>query len=130
MLIFINISRNSAFFRLRWAYNAIFPVNVKSQQLLAADKISCSAELIFYNLGPVLLHFSLCHHGSKLKERLVCCFGFNAPLRQYLSLSGRLPEREKEKRKDRREKRKNVQIIPTRTYYKCNRPLPYNYPNQ
>ena len=34
---------------------------------------------------------------------MVGCFGYNGPLRQ--SISGRLSEREKEKRKERREKK-------------------------
>ena len=45
----------------------------------------------------------------------------------FQSISGCLPEREKEKRKDRW--RKNVQTTPVHTYCKHNRPLAYYYPN-
>ena len=41
---------------------------------------------------------------------LVDCFGLNGPLRQYFSLSGRLPQRGRKKKNDRREK--NVQTTP------------------
>ena len=40
------------------------------------------------------------HRHEWMENRLVVCFGFNDPLRQYFSLSR---EREKEERKDRQE---------------------------
>ena len=42
----------------------------------------------------------------------------------FQSISGRLPERGREKREV-IDERKNVQTTPTRTYCKRNRPLPY-----
>ena len=47
----------------------------------------------------------------------------------FQSISGRLPEREKERRNDRREK-KNVQTTPSRTYCKRSKPLPYSNLNK
>ena len=42
--------------------------------------------------------------GIRLENRLVICFWFNGSLGHFFqAISGRLPEREKEKRKDRRE---------------------------
>ena len=38
-------------------------------------------------------------------------------------------QREGEKGEKRIDESKNVQTTPTRTYYKCSRPLPYCYPN-
>ena len=67
--------------------------------------------ILFY----VLLYF---------KPRLVGCFGFNGPLRQYFSLYRAVSQREGE-REERIDESKNVQTTPTRTYCKCNRPLPY-----
>ena len=46
----------------------------------------------------------------------------------FQSISGRLPERGR-KRRHRIEESKNVQTTTTRTYCKCNRPLPYYHPN-
>ena len=60
--------------------------------------------------------------------RLVGCFGFNGPLRQYFSLYRAVSQREGE-RLERIDERKNVQTTPTRTYCKRNRPLPYCNPN-
>ena len=59
---------------------------------------------------------------------LVGCFGFNGPLRQYFSLYRAVSQREGE-RGERIDESKNVQTNPTRTYCKCNRPLPYCNPN-
>ena len=56
--------------------------------------------------------------------RLVGCFGFNGPLRQYFSLYRAVSQREGE-RGERIVESKNVQTTPTRTYCKRNRPLPY-----
>ena len=53
----------------------------------------------------------------------VSCFGFNGPLRQYLSLYRAVSQREGERR-ERIDKSKNVQTTPIRTYCKRNRPLP------
>ena len=48
----------------------------------------------------------------------------------FQSISGRLPERERgRKRRERIEESKNVQTTPTRTYCKRKRPLPYCHPN-
>ena len=55
---------------------------------------------------------------------LVGCFGFNGPLRQYYSLYRAVSQREGERR-ERIDESKNVKTTPTRTYCKCNRPLPY-----
>ena len=60
---------------------------------------------------------------------LVGCFGFNGPLRQYFSLYRTISQREGEKGEKRIDESKNVQTTPTRTYYKCSRPLPYCNPN-
>ena len=63
----------------------------------------------------------------KEKEKqdwLVGCFGFNGPLRQYFSLYRAVSQREGERR-ERIDESKNIQTIPTRTYCKRNRPLPY-----
>ena len=46
----------------------------------------------------------------------------------FQSISGRLPKRGRKKRK-RIDESKNVHTIPTRTYCKCSRPLPYCNPN-
>ena len=46
----------------------------------------------------------------------------------FQSISGRLPERGRKRRK-RIDDSKNVQTTPTRTYYKRSRPLPYCNPN-
>ena len=54
--------------------------------------------------------------------QLVVCFGFNGPLRQYFSLYRAFSQREGE-RGERTDESKNLQT--TRTYCKCNRPLPY-----
>ena len=59
---------------------------------------------------------------------MVGCFGFNGPLRQYFSLYRAVSQREGE-REERIDESKNVQTIPTRTYCKRNRPLPYCYRN-
>ena len=56
--------------------------------------------------------------------KLVGCFGFNGPLRQYFSLYRAVSQREGERR-ERIDESKNVQTTPTRTYCKHNRPLPY-----
>ena len=50
----------------------------------------------FLNVGQLL---TLLH--SEWPKLHCCCFGFNGPLRQYFSIMDRLPERKKEKRKDR-----------------------------
>ena len=55
---------------------------------------------------------------------LVGCFGLNGSLRQYFSLYRAVSQREGE-RGERICESKNVQTIPTRTYCKRNRPLPY-----
>ena len=55
-------------------------------------------------------------------------FGFNGPLRQYFSLYRAVSQREGE-RGERIDESKNIQTTPTRTYYKCSRPLPYCNPN-
>ena len=55
---------------------------------------------------------------------LVGCLGFNGPLRQYFSLYRAVSQREGEI-EERIDESKNVQTTPTRTYCKCNRPLPY-----
>ena len=62
------------------------------------------------------------------RNRLVGCFGFSGPLRQYFSLYRAVSQREEE-REERIEESKNVQTNPTRTYCKRNRPLPYHHPN-
>ena len=59
---------------------------------------------------------------------LVGCLGFNGPLRQFFSLYRAVSQREGERR-ERIDESKNVQTTPTRTYCKCNRPLPYYNPN-
>ena len=59
---------------------------------------------------------------------LVGCFVFYGPLRQYFSLYRAVPQREGA-RGERIDESKNVQTTPTRTYCKCNRPLPYCYQN-
>ena len=51
-------------------------------------------------------------------DRLVGCFGFNGPLRQYFSLY-------RGERREMIDEIINVQTTPTRTYCKRNRPLPY-----
>ena len=56
------------------------------------------------------------------------CFGFNGPLRQYFSLYRAVSQREGE-RGERIDESENVQTVPTRTYCKRNRPLPYCYQN-
>ena len=60
---------------------------------------------------------------------LVGCFGFNGPLRQYFSLYQAVSQREGERGEKRIDESKNVQTTPTRTYYKCSKPLSYCYPN-
>ena len=84
------------------------------------------------NLSMLILRFFVkqnrCKLLTKLKfkqkvHRLVACFGLNIPLRQYFSLYRTFFQKKKEERKDRREK-KIVKTTPTRTNYKCNRPLP------
>ena len=60
-------------------------------------------------------------------RRLVGCFGFNGPLRQYFSLYRAVSQREGE-RGERIDESKNVQTTPTRTTCKCSRPLPYCNP--
>ena len=60
---------------------------------------------------------------------LVGCFGFNGPLRQYFSLYRAVSQREGERGEKRIDESKNVQITPTRPYYKRSRPLPYCNPN-
>ena len=57
------------------------------------------------------------------RSRLVGCFGFNGPLRQYFSLYRAVSQREGE-RGERIVESKNVQTTPTRTYCKRNRPMP------
>ena len=52
-------------------------------------------------------------------------FWFNSLLRQYFNLYLTVSQREGE----RVDESKNVQTIPTRTYCKCSRPLPYCKPN-
>ena len=51
--------------------------------------------------------------------RLVGCFGFNGPLRQYFSLYRAASQRDGERR-ERIDESKNVQTTPTRTYCKRN----------
>ena len=63
------------------------------------------------------------------KNVKVGCFGFNCPLRQYFSLYRAVSQREGEIEEKRVDESKNVQTTPTRTYYKCSRPLPYCKPN-
>ena len=59
-----------------------------------------------------------------VQNGLVGCFGLNEPLRVISVYIGPSPrEREKEERNDRW--KKNVEIIPTRTFCKHSRPLPY-----
>ena len=55
---------------------------------------------------------------------LVGCFVFNDPLRQYFSLYRAVSQRGR-KRRERIDESKNVQTIPTRTFCKRSRPLPY-----
>ena len=54
--------------------------------------------------------------------------GFNGPLRQYFSLYRAVTQRRR-KRREKIDERKNVRSTPNRTYCKCNRPLPYYFPN-
>ena len=61
---------------------------------------------------------------------LVGCFGFNGPLRQYFSLYRAVSQREGETKRKMIDERKNVKTIPTRTYCKRSRPLPYSNPNK
>ena len=70
-----------------------------------------------------------CSHTTHDWIWLVSCFGFNGPLWQYFSLYRAVSQRVRKKR-NKIDERKNVQTMPTRTYCKCNRPLPYYYPNQ
>ena len=59
--------------------------------------------------------------------RLVGWFWFNGPLRRYFSLYRAVSQRERERRRrEKTEESKKVQITPTRTYCKRNRPLPYH----
>ena len=62
--------------------------------------------------------------GSLKIRRLVGCFGFNGPLRQYFSLYRAVSQREGE-RGERIDESKSVQTTPTPTFCKRNRPLPY-----
>ena len=76
---------------------------------------------------------STCHmlsttHLPVSMYELVGCFGFNGPLSQYFSLYWAVSQRGRKKR-EKTDERKNVKTTPTRTYCKCNRPLPYYYPN-
>ena len=79
--------------------------------------------------GGCLDIFNLIYPFFPLSPSLwVGCSGFNGPLRQYFSLYRAVSQREGE-RKEVIDERKNVQTTPTRTYCKCNRPLPYYNPN-
>ena len=62
-----------------------------------------------------LQHISFFRGDNGLAVRLVGCFGFNGPLRQYFSLYWAVSQREGE-RGERIDKSKNVQTTPTRTY--------------
>ena len=71
--------------------------------------------------GPLRQYFS-----RTVSQRVgwLVGFGFNGPLRQYFSLYRAVSQREGE-RGERIDESKNVQTTPTRTYCKRNRPLPY-----
>ena len=56
---------------------------------------------------------------------LVGCFGFYGPLRQYFSLYRAVSQIEVKRGEKRIDESTNVQTTPTRTYYKCSKPLPY-----
>ena len=58
---------------------------------------------------------------------LVGCFELIGPLRRYFGLYWAVSRREGE-RGEKIEESKKVQTTRTRTYYKCNRPLPYYHP--
>ena len=71
-------------------------------------------------------HHPVCHTVVSMhKGWLVGCFGFNGQLRQYFSLYRAVSQRKGEREEKKIDESKNVQITPTRTYYKCSRPLPY-----
>ena len=52
--------------------------------------------------------------------RLVCCFGFKGPLRQYFSLYRAVSQWEGERTEKRKGESKNVQTTPNRTYTERN----------
>ena len=68
-------------------------------------------------------------YSNKEYSWLVCCFGFNGPLRQYFSLYQAVSQRGGERVEKRIDESENVHTTPTRTYYKHSRPLPYFNPN-
>ena len=89
-----------------------------------------SIQYLLWNEGPRGLITKLRKVVSASDEKvawMVGCFGFNGPLRQYFSLYRAVSQREGERREKRIDESKN--ITPTRTYYKCSRPLPYCNPN-
>ena len=71
-----------------------------------------------------LRHFSLTNSLLRVIW-LVVWFGLYGPLRQYFSLYRAVSQREGERGEKRIVESKNVQTTPTRTYYKCSRPMPY-----
>ena len=68
--------------------------------------------------GPLRQYFSL-----------LLFFRFNSPFRQYFGLYRAVSQREGE-RGEMIDERKNVHTLPTCTYHKGNRPLPYYYQNK
>ena len=88
------------------------------------------------HLTRALLSVGLCHalvvslcQLYTIRCWLVGYFRFNGPLRQYFSLYRAVSQRQGIRGERRYMRVKNVQTIPTRTYCKGNRPLPYCNPN-
>ena len=117
----------SEYTHLRWWAESLNDPKYPNQ----SNKILVEEHAFFLLLKQSYKSGSISIDGSELfrnvlegKDWLVGCFGFNGPLRQYFSLYRAVSQREGE-RGERIDESKNVQTIPTRTYCKRNRPLPY-----
>ena len=117
----IQISRTPRHWKFTQHLRTTQPPHVWLKLLLAGTNFHCPKP----GRGTeVLLYFEERHWFW-----LVGCFRLNGHLRQYFSLYRAVFQREGERGEKRIDESKNVQTIPTRTYYKRSRPLPYCNPN-
>ena len=116
---------------------AVLQISYNNKRRETIQNRKMSSQITFYTLTRIFVqNFRLnmvaaidwCSHTTHDWIWLVSCFGFNGHLRQYFSLYRAVSQRVRKKR-EKIDKRKKCPNNPTRTDCKCNRPLPYYYPN-
>ena len=116
---------------------AVLQISYNNKRRETIQNRKMSSQITFYTSTRIFVqNFRLnmvaaidwCSHTTHDWIWLVSCFGFNGHLRQYFSLYRAVSQRVRKKR-EKIDKRKKCPNNPTRTYCKCNRALPYYYPN-